>query len=130
MQNSEQIATGLGCNFIQQLMANYNHHGEKLFMTNRLTELLDRTGSPTLGELHDIGGSEIWKRVQQRLKRYSAFLSFAIGSMAKLIEVNEKSKESKLMANIAGNCNAPPIYAISPVEGIVRKGIYGLKDVA
>ena len=39
--------------------------------------------------------------------------------MAKLMELNEKSQDSKFIASIAGNVLAPPVYAMTPVEGIV-----------
>ena len=61
---------------------------------------------------------------------HSAFLSFASGSMAKLLEISEKSQESKLITNIAGNAMAPPIYAMTPAEGFPLTELYGLEKVA
>ena len=50
LQSSEEIATGLGCNFIQRCMTN-NEGEKKLFMTSRLEDLLIMSGLPNLVEL-------------------------------------------------------------------------------
>ena len=129
IQTAEEIATGLGCNFIQRVMKN-NSKEKKLFMTTRLNDLLISQGLPCLGELYQIGGTNIWKKAQSKLKAHIAFLSFAYGSMAKLLEISEKSQESKLIANIAGNALAPPIYAMTLAEGLTLRELYGLEKVA
>ena len=61
IQTAEEIATGLGCNFIQRAMKN-NNEEKKLFMTTTLNNLLVSQGLPNLGELYEIGGTNIWKK--------------------------------------------------------------------
>ena len=129
LQTSEEIATGLGCNFIQRCMKN-NEGEKKLFMTSRLNDLLIMTGLPNLAELYQTGGSNIWKKAQSNLKKYSAYLAFACGSMAKLLELNERSQESKFTASIAGNAVAPPVYAITPAESVILKELYGFEKTS
>ena len=58
------------------------------------------------------------------------YLAFACGSMAKLLELNERSQESKFTASIAGNVFAPPVYAITPAESVVLKEMYGFEKTA
>ena len=129
LQSTEEIATGLGCNFIQRCMKN-NEGEKKLFMTSRLEDLLIMSGLPNLVELAQAGGSSIWKKAQSKLKKHSEFLAFACGSMAKLLEINERSQESKFTASIAGNALAPPVYAITPAESVVLKEMYGFEKTA
>ena len=50
LQSSEEIANGLGCNFIQRCLKN-NEGEKKLFMTSRLEDLLIMSGLPNLVEL-------------------------------------------------------------------------------
>ena len=50
--------------------------------------------------------------------------------MAKLMELNEKSQDSKFIASISGNALAPPFYAMTPIEGVVLKELYGLQTTA
>ena len=50
--------------------------------------------------------------------------------MAKLLELSEKSQDSKLITSISGNALAPPIYSMTPTEGVVLKDLYGLEKVA
>ena len=78
-------------------------------------------------ELFQIGGTNIWKKEQSKIKAHSAFLSFACGAMVKLLEISEKSHDSKLIASKAGNALAPPIYAMTPTEGLVLRELYGLE---
>ena len=99
--------------------------GKKLFMTRRLEDLLIMSGLPNLAELVRTGGSNIWKKAQSKLRMH--FLAFACGSMAKLLELNERSQESKFTASIAGNVFAPPVYAITPAESVVLKEMYGFE---
>ena len=126
IQTAEEIAIGLCNNFIQRCMKN-DMEEKKLFMTIRLNDLLVTNGLPRLGELYKTGGSNSWKKAQSKIKTYSSFLAFACGAMAKLIELNEKSQDSKFIAKIAGNALAPPVYAMTPIEGVVLKELYGLQ---
>ena len=50
--------------------------------------------------------------------------------MAKLLELTEKAHDSKLIASIAGNALAPPVYAMTPAEGVALRELYGLEKVA
>ena len=40
-----------------------------------------------------------------KFKRYSAFLSYAYGSMAKLLDLKIRGKQSDSKNTVAGNCN-------------------------
>ena len=90
-------------------------------MTTRLNDLLVSQGLPNLGELYESGGTNIWKKAQSKIKAHSAFLAFAYGAMAKLLELTEKAHDSKLIANIAGNALAPPVYAMTPAEVVALR---------
>ena len=57
-------------------------------------------------------------------------MAFACGSMAKLLELNERSQESKFTASIAGNAIAPPVYAITPAESVILKELYGFEKTS
>ena len=50
--------------------------------------------------------------------------------MAKLLELTEKAHDSKLIASIAGNALAPPVYAMTSAEGVALRELYGLEKVA
>ena len=56
IQTAEEIATGLGCNFIQRAMKN-NNEEKKLFMTTRLNDLLVSQGLPNLGGVMRLEGN-------------------------------------------------------------------------
>ena len=52
--------------------------------------------------------------------------------MAKLLELIEKKHKTvnTYIASIAGNAMAPPIYAMTPTEGVVLKELYGIEKTS
>ena len=55
-----------------------NNEEKKLFMTIRVNDLLIALELPNLGELYQVGESNIWKKVQSKIKAHSAFLAMWI----------------------------------------------------
>ena len=71
IQTAEEIANGLGCNFIHRCLKNEMEE-KKLFMTNRLNDLLVALGLLQLGDLYQTGGSISWKKAQSKIKVHSS----------------------------------------------------------
>jgi len=96
---------------------------DKLFIYERLENLLLTTGMLNLQEMFNWAGSKTWDEAGDRIKRYSNYLGFACKAMGHLMEKNERSKENMsaaIMGNVLGKDR------LSTADGLVltHHGIY------
>jgi len=118
----KDIIIGLACNFMQRMLKEKDKE-DKLFIYERLENLLLTTGMLNLQEMFNWAGSKTWEEAGDRIKRYSNYLGFACKAMGHLMEKNERSKEN-MSAAIMGNALGKD--RLSTADGLVlaHHGIY------
>jgi hypothetical protein len=130
MNFTKEISQGLLLNTIQRLFLHESsHERQQIFMYKLVRKQLQDLMMPSLKELFQMAGSEIWHRYSGRLRQTSPFLHKAFQAMGDMLQRNEKSREGWLSGSISGNHVSPKLYKISAAEGLILNH-YGLNRVA
>ena len=118
MDLSAERAQGLLLNTLQRFKNQMELPEEKRIIYAKIfREKLEEIDAPSLKDLFQYCGSQIWLKYSNRLKNKSIILSQMFSSYANFLQLNEKSKESWLTVPIAGHSKIPPIYRLTVADG-------------
>jgi hypothetical protein len=128
MDFTTEITNGLVLNGLQRIRQQGRVEENKSFLSTLLRECLREANILNLEELLKKGGPRIWTKVGNRIADTSPFFSCMCKAMAEMLELNEKSSDGWMMANIASHTRMLDIYRISTADGIVLD-YYGFTHV-
>ncbi len=119
MDFTSEIANGWILNGLQRIRQQGRGEMDSSFICMLMRECLRDVNTLNLEELFKIGGPRIWTKVGNKIADSSPFFSQMCKAMAKMLELNETSKEGWTMASIAGHTKAGDIFRISTADGVV-----------
>ncbi len=106
-------------NGLQRIRQQGRAEGNESFLFTLLRECLREANILNLEELLKIRGPRIWTKVGNRIAITSPFFSCMAKAMAKMLELNEKSNDGWMTANMAGHTRMLDLYRISAADGIL-----------